>query len=148
MKLLTSKDFMSGVMLLAIGLVALVIGQSYRIGTASEMGPGYFPVILAVGLIGLGAILVFNAWRAQEPEQIETGRWKAVVFPTLAMIVFALTLDRFGLVISLILLLVIGVLGSDQTRWKEIPFLLAGAIAFAVIVFVYGVGLQVRVWPA
>lgn len=148
MKLLISKDFLSGVLMLSIGLVTLLIGQSYRVGTASQMGPGYFPVLLALGLIGLGAVLVIGAWREQEPEPVDSGRWRAVFFPTLAIIVFGLTLDRLGLIVSLVLLMLIGVLGSDQTRWKEVPFLVVGSCIFAVIVFVYGVGLQVKVWPA
>jgi len=148
MKILRSTDFLSGAILLAIGIAAFVIGQGYRIGTASQMGPGYFPVMLAMGLIGLGVILIFNAWRSQEPEEVELGQFRAVFFPLLAVVVFGLVLDSLGLVISLVLLLLISVLGSDQTRWKEVPILIIGAVAFALLVFVYGIGLQVKVWPA
>lgn len=148
MKILRSTDFLSGAILLAIGLAALYIGQGYRIGTARQMGPGYFPVMLAIGLSGLGAILIFNAWRTQDPEQVSGGSLRAVIFPILSVVVFGLTIDHFGLVISLVLLLLISVLGSDQTRWKEVPFLIVGAVVFALLVFVYGVGLQVKVWPA
>jgi len=147
MKILRSTDFLSGAILLAIGIAALYIGQGYRIGTASQMGPGYFPVMLALGLSGIGIILIFNAWRTLEPEQVAGGTLRAVFFPLLAVVVFGLVIDRLGLVISLMLLLLISVLGSDQTRWKEVPFLIVGAVAFALLVFVYGVGLQVKVWP-
>jgi len=148
MKILRSTDFLSGAILLAIGIAALIIGQGYRIGTASQMGPGYFPVILAIGLIGIGIILIFQAWGAREPEEVEPGKFRAVFFPILAVVVFGLVLDSLGLVISLVLLLLISVIGSDQTRWKEVPFLIVGAVTFALLVFVYGVGLQVKVLPA
>lgn len=147
MRLLGSKDFVSGLLFLAIGVAALFIGQSYRIGTASQMGPGYFPVMLAVGLIGLGLILAVKGWRDAAPERIEGGRWQAVFFPTLGVVVFGLVLERLGLVVAIALLLAIGVLGSPQTRWKEVPILIVASILFSVLVFVWGVNLQVSVWP-
>lgn len=147
MKLLMSKDFISGLLLLAIGIVALYVAQSYRLGTAGRMGPGYFPTMLAIGLAGLGTILMLGAWRSADPVRVDAGSLRAVVFPTLGLIVFGLTLPVAGLVVALALLLGIGVIGSSETRWKEVVFLIIGAIVFAVVVFVHGVGLQVKVWP-
>lgn len=147
MKLLMSKDFISGMLMLVIGIGALYIGQSYRLGTAARMGAGYFPAMLAIGLMGLGAILMLGAWRSENPARVDPGNFRAVFFPTLALIVFALTLPVAGLVVALALLLGIGVIGSSETRWKEVVVLIVGAIIFAIVVFVYGVGLQVKVWP-
>lgn len=147
MRLLISKDFVAGLVFITIGLVALIVGQTYRIGTASQMGPGYFPVMLAVGMLGIGLILALKAWREADPEPVEGGRWQAVFFPTLAVVVFGLVLSRLGLVLSLVLLLGIAALGSDQTRWKEVPLLIAASVVFSVAVFVWGVNLQVPVWP-
>ena len=146
-RLLTSKDFIAGLVFMTIGAAALIISQSYRIGTANQMGPGYFPMMLAGGLLLLGAVLAVKAWRDADPESMDGGKWRAVLFPTLGIVLFGLALERLGLILSIALVIGVGVLGSSQTRWKEVPFLILASIAFSVLVFVYGVKLPVEVWP-
>ena len=55
------KDFWSGVLFVALGVAAIVIGSNYTLGTAARMGPGYFPRILGILLIVLGGILALRA---------------------------------------------------------------------------------------
>lgn len=51
-----TKRFLSGLMFLGIGAVAVYISQDYPMGTALRMGPGYFP-------IALGSIIaMFGIW--------------------------------------------------------------------------------------
>ena len=52
------KDFYAGLLFIAFGVAAIVIGSNYALGTAARMGPGYFPRILGILLVTLGAILV------------------------------------------------------------------------------------------
>ena len=54
-KIREPKDFWAGVMFFAFGVAAIVIGTAYPVGTAARMGPGYFPRILGILLIVLGA---------------------------------------------------------------------------------------------
>ena len=50
-----SKDFLSGLMFIGFGLIALYFGQKLALGTPVRMGPGYVPRMLSLTLIGLGA---------------------------------------------------------------------------------------------
>jgi len=52
-----SKRLASGLIFLAIGVFAMTYGSRYRMGTATRMGPGYFPFIVAsiVALLGFVA---------------------------------------------------------------------------------------------
>lgn len=147
MHLLKQKDFVAGLVFLVIGGGTLVIGRSYRIGTASEMGPGYFPMMLALALMALGLILAFKAWRETAGEEIEPLHLRVVFFPTLAIVLFGLMLERFGVVLSLVALLGVGAFASRETRLREVPFLIVAAVIFCVAVFVYGVELPMEVWP-
>jgi Tripartite tricarboxylate transporter TctB family len=52
-----SKDFLSGVMFIAFGLVALWFGRHLALGTSVRMGPGYVPHMLADIMIVLGTII-------------------------------------------------------------------------------------------
>ena len=59
------KDFYSGLIFIAFGIGAIVIGSNYALGTAARMGPGYFPRMLGILLIVLGAALSLRALRVQ-----------------------------------------------------------------------------------
>jgi tripartite tricarboxylate transporter TctB family protein len=52
-----SKDFLSGVMFIAFGLVALWFGRHLALGTSVRMGPGYVPHMLADIMMVLGTII-------------------------------------------------------------------------------------------
>ena len=49
------KDLVAGLMFIAVGIAAIVIASNYTLGTAARMGPGYFPRILGILMIVLGA---------------------------------------------------------------------------------------------
>ena len=50
--ILNNKDVWAGLLLIAIGAVAILIARNYTFGTALRMGPGFFPIVL-------GALLIF-----------------------------------------------------------------------------------------
>ena len=52
-----SKDFLSGVMFIAFGLMALYFGGHLALGTPVRMGPGYVPHKLACIMLLLGGII-------------------------------------------------------------------------------------------
>lgn len=48
--------FLVSVALVAVGIVGVVVGLDYDMGTARRMGPGFFPVVLSGLLVALAAI--------------------------------------------------------------------------------------------
>jgi hypothetical protein len=52
-----SKDFLSGVMFIVFGLVALWFGRHLALGTSVRMGPGYVPHMLANIMMVLGSAI-------------------------------------------------------------------------------------------
>src|SRR6266849_3916148 len=71
-KLPDSKDFWSGVMLIAIGAVAVFIARDYPFGTALRMGAGFFPVVQGIVLMLFG--LYFAVRGVRSSTKIE-GNW-------------------------------------------------------------------------
>jgi Tripartite tricarboxylate transporter TctB family len=49
------SDLLAGGIFMAIGLAFAVTSGRYDIGSALQMGPGYYPLVLGVLLVGLGA---------------------------------------------------------------------------------------------
>ena len=134
------KDFFAGLIFIAFGIAAIVIGSNYALGSAARMGPGYFPRILGILLILLGAALAIRALRLKG-EPVPAFKWR----PTL--IVLGLIVTHLGLVLSTIILVVLSSAASLEFRPKEA--LIAGVLlaALAVGVFVIGLKLQLPVWP-
>ena len=57
-----SKDFISGLFFFSFGAFFFVLGRGYSMGTARAMGPGYFPVLLALLLVLVGIALMARSW--------------------------------------------------------------------------------------
>jgi hypothetical protein len=66
------KDYLSGLMFIAFGLIALYFGQRLALGTPVRMGPGYVPRMLSLILLCLGsAIVLFALFRTADKSEKE-----------------------------------------------------------------------------
>ena len=141
------KDFWSGVMFVAIGLFAIVYaGNAYTLGTAARMGPGYFPRILGLLLVGLGAILVVRSFRLAGPA-VPRFHWKEIGIVLGSVVVFGLVVERLGIALSTVGLIVVASAASREWRPKE--SLLVGLVlaVLATLVFVVGLNILLPIWP-
>jgi hypothetical protein len=140
------KDFYAGLLFVAIGLADLVFVRSYPLGTASRMGPGYFPWILGILLLGLGAVLSLRGFRSGG-EAMSEWQWRPLAIVLLSVLVWGLTAQGLGLVVASLALVFVSSVASDEFGWREA--LLSGAIQAAAMaaLFIYGLGVPLPVWP-
>lgn len=141
-----AKDFYAGVLFMGFGLVALVIAQSYPLGVASRMGPGYFPRILGILLVGLGALLSLRGFRSGG-EAMSRWHWRPLGIVLLSVLVWGLTAQWLGLIVASLALVFVSSVASDEFGWRQA--LASGAIqaACVVAIFVYGLGVPLPMWP-
>jgi hypothetical protein len=141
------KDFLSGLLFIGFGVAALVISKSYNVGTAAKMGPGYFPHVIGILMIALGALLSILSFRSASNDKI-TWRWRPLAIVLLAVCFFPWVADYLGLILTSVVMVFIASAASQEFRWKEA--LVSGLIlGFAVTaVFVYGLALPLPVLPA
>jgi hypothetical protein len=148
LKIRNQKDFMSGLMFIAIGGFFAILARSYQMGTPAKMGSGYFPFWLGVllGLLGLFVLL-----GSLKSTATETGMgkwdWKSVLWVTVSVLTFAISLPYAGLVVSLVVLIFISAMASHEFHWKGtlVSAVLLNVIAY--FAFVWGLKLQFPVWP-
>jgi hypothetical protein len=140
------KDFLAGLIFVAFGVAAIVLGSAYPLGTAARMGPGYFPRILGILLIVLGGALALRALRLNGTP-LPGWKWRPVLVILLSVVVFGIVLTRIGLVLSTVGLIVAASVASHEFRPKEA--LISGILlaALAAGVFVYGLKLVIPLWP-
>ena|SRR5689334_137578 len=145
-KIARPKDFYAGLLFVAFGIAAILIGRSYPLGTAARMGPGYFPRLLGILLIVLGGALAMMALHGRGPA-LPGWKWRPISVVLLSVVAFGLVLTHAGLVLSTIALIVAASTASREFRPREA--LLSGVLlaALSVGVFVIGLKLQLPIWP-
>lgn len=140
------KDFYAGVIFIVVGVAALLIGRDYSLGTTTRMGPGYFPALLGALLTLLGLIISLRSLIFDGPAVGDIG-FRPLVLILASMLAFAGLLEPAGLVIATAALIAIGCLGSTESRARDVIVLSIALIAVALGLFVYGLGLPMKIWP-
>ncbi len=147
-----SKDFWSGVLFAASGLFFIVFAQEHALGTAARMGPAYFPTLLGSLLVFLGVIIaligLLKAPPAGESGKIEPFQWKLLGLILGSVVLFSFVLEFLGLIISTALMIAVASLADRTSKWKETIVMIVILNAIVYVAFVYGIGMQVPVWPA
>ena len=150
-RMLARKDVLAGLLFIAVAVLGLWISRDYPIGTALRMGTGYVPRLLCWLLFGLGVIVLVQGLReAQGAPSLSSGDVSAlrpVVFVTASLVIFGVSIERLGLVISILLLIGVGAVAARGLRPLET---LAAALVLVVLswgIFILGLGLTIPVWP-
>ena len=139
-----SKDFLSGLMFIGFGLLALYFGQKLALGTPVRMGPGYVPRMLSLILLGLGVIICIVAL-VTTPEPVEKPQWKPITLVTIGVICFALLFERAGLLPALVVLILIASLANDEFKLVEVIGNMVVLAALCTVVFKVGLGMNISI---
>lgn len=144
MNRLLSKDFLSGLMFIAFGLIALYFGQKLALGTPVRMGPGYVPRMLSLILLGLGVIICIVALVAGS-EPVEKPKLKPIGLVTVGVICFALLFERAGLLPALVVLILIASLANDEFKLIEVIGNMIVLAVLCTVVFKVGLGMNISI---
>jgi hypothetical protein len=123
------KDFYTGLLFMLFGGAFTWGAVNYSMGTAAKMGAGYFPFILG-GLLTVLGVIVFIRSLVNASDDSRVGR----IF--------------IGLVVSIFAIILISSLASHESRFKETLISAVVLCLASLAMFVYGLNLQIPVWPA
>jgi putative tricarboxylic transport membrane protein len=140
------RDFYAGVIFLSFGLCAVLVGRDYPMGSALRMGAGYFPFVLGMLLLVLGAVICGKSLLIPG-ENLETIGLRPLLLVLAGIAAFAASVDSLGLITATILLTVIGAAASPESRWREVAVLTVALLALSLGAFVYGLGLPFKLLP-
>ncbi len=130
------KDFYAGLFFLFVGIVTVYEARGYSIGTARDMGPGYFPILIGCLLLVIGgSTAVRGLWLKGTGIKISSIR--PLLMVSSAVLSFALLLKPCGLIVALLALVFISCLGSREFRIRYAVLLYVVLTAMAIILFVY-----------
>ena len=138
------KDFWAGVLYIAFGASAIVIGRDYGLGTALRMGPAYFPTVLGALLTLIGAASLVRSF-LQPGEPIGQMAIRPLTLITVGVLLFGLLVRGAGLVVVIPILVIVSAYASIQFRWLASILLAIGMTAFCVLVFNKGLGVPLPI---
>jgi hypothetical protein len=149
MLIYNQRAFASGLLFVITALAFFLGSLRYDLGTPAQMGPGFFPSLVSVCLGGVGLFIMLGAVRRRSAlERLERWNLRLLVWIAGSVALFAFMLPRVGLVISLMTLLVLASLASPDSRWRGIIINTLVLVTIAVGTFVYGIDLQLPLWPS
>ncbi|WP_185982585.1 tripartite tricarboxylate transporter TctB family protein [Aureimonas mangrovi] len=145
---LATKDLASGILFSVIGAMGAWWSFSYPMGTAQQMGPGYFPALVFGLLLALGLVIATKAILAGiDAERLEGWAVMPLLVILGSVLLFAYAIDWLGFVVaSMGMILVSTSVGTSMGLATRL--LLAACItALSWAIFVYGLGMLVPTWP-
>jgi len=153
-KLRNPRDFWSGVIFFALGAAFAIIAKGdpfgifpgYPIGSASRMGPGYFPFVLATILAVLGLIITFLSI-ATHSEPVEKFAIRPLIFILGAVVIFGLLVKVLGFALGIVVLVMVSAYGGHEFKFREVLIMGIILAVCSVLIFVYGLKLPFPVWP-
>ena len=142
-----SKDLLAGLIFVGFGLAFGYASLTYEVGHALRMGPGYFPLVLSVIIVALGAIILVQA-AAAPPDETPIGGapWLALVLIMGGLIFFGFTVRGLGLVPALFVTTFVSAISSKQTGVVGALFIAAFLTVISVVIFVWSLGLPLRLF--
>ena len=149
MKIKSQRDFGSGLLFLVLGGVFATAAGDHSLGTPAAPGDGFFPLILSVVLMVLGALVLFKALTLEADGGHPLGliAWRPLALIVLAVSVFGVALPRLGLLSATALLTLIASPASAGWRWRGALLAAVVLTASSWAVFVWGLKLDWPLWP-
>lgn len=148
MRIRLTTDLLTELMFLALGAFAIIYGWNYPLGTAARIGPGYFPKMLAAGLILFGVILVARSFISRSDEEaIGTISVRPLFFVLAGTLAFSLLVEPAGFVLASFVLVFAARFADNDFRLVEVTVLAAVLVVFIAALFWLGLSLPLQPFP-
>ncbi len=143
MENINKADFAAGLLFVLFGAAFGLTALGLDMGTTFRMGPGYFPMVLAVILTLLGLAIVYSAI-GSVGEAVGAYAWRGMIFILAAPVFFGLTVRGLGFVPSIFCTTLIAAFAGLKLRPLHAVGLAIGVTIFTTLVFSVALGLPFR----
>lgn len=137
------QDVFAGVIFIVIAAIFAIEGARYEFGTPVKMGPGFFPVVLAILLAVLGIVILVIGLR-NPPEPVDGDvPWRSIVLICASLAVFAAGARSLGLVPVVLICTFMTALASRQNTIQSAAVMAAVMAALCFLIFKIGLAVTV-----
>ena len=143
------RDTAAGLLYFLIGGGTAIASLSYRLGTTTQPGPGFFPLALGLLLAVLGLVVLIGDLRKQPDlrARIEGLDWRGPFFVVAAVLAFGLLLKTFGVIVAVAALSLLGSFASHESRWRGTLVITVLFCIASIVLFVWGLKVQLPIAP-
>lgn len=147
MRINDRKQFSSGLFYLVIGGAAAVLSTQYAIGTALQMGPGFFPLAVACTMTAIGIAAIVRSTLAPPAEAEQRPSVVPLLMIFCGMLSFAFLIERAGLAAAIGALLFFACFQRLREKPLEVLGMYVVLTTVAGLLCIYLFGLPIRVFP-
>jgi hypothetical protein len=139
-----NRDYYGGALMLLTGLGAVYQGLDYKVGTLTEMGPGFFPVAVGAVLAFMGILIALGARKAvpEDEDGYQPPEWRGWICITASIAAFIVLGVYGGLLPATFAVVFISALGDRENTVKQAALLALGLCVVAVVVFWWALRMQ------
>jgi hypothetical protein len=115
-------------------------------GTARNMGPGYFPRLIAISLIIIGSAVILTT--ARGATKIDLSNWplRQITLVLLAILIFAGSLQYLGFLAAAFGMALVAAKARKETSLAHAILIAAGVTLFCTVVFRFGLGIPFQLY--
>jgi len=148
MQVRNKQDFGAGLMFAFIGAVACLGSLKYDMGTARDMGPGYFPFWLGACLTLLGACIALRSISSRAPiSRLDPTDWRTVAILIGSVALGGVLLNILGIFLTVFALVLLSSMASHLFDWRVAAATGIGLAVFVWLAFIKALGLVFPLWP-
>lgn len=140
-----TRQFWSGALFLGIGGVALW-DLPRPLGTLAAMGPGYFPMLLATGLLIIGVACMTTAILTTTENRAARLPVAPTIFVLGGVVAVSALLLNAGLALSLALLVAASCYARIWRHPFEVVTIYLGLLALTWVIFIYIIQLPISLF--
>ncbi|OLU17639.1 MULTISPECIES: tripartite tricarboxylate transporter TctB family protein [unclassified Pseudomonas] len=139
-------DLLASAIFIGLGVLVLWSTRDLTAGSAAMMGPGYMPRMIGLLTVILGLVVgLIGLFKGGEP--IGTVQLRPLVILLASVAGFALAAESAGFIIAAAGLIIFGSMADREWRMREVLISSTLLTLFGLVVFIYGLDVQMPVGP-
>ena len=149
MKIKSQRDFWSGLMFVTVGVVFAVGATGYSMGSSARPGAGYFPMILSVAMVLLGAVVLFKSLTIETEggDPVGAFAWRPLLVIVASIAMFGFALPVLGMFMTIPLLIIMVSFAGDEFGWIGVILNCLVLTLGSWVIFIWGLNLTIPLKP-
>ncbi len=124
-----------GIAALLGGILLAIAGWRLDLGTSKLPGPGFFPLLIACTMGGLGVWLFLRPGSEEKSVSPESSRWSALAIALVSIFGYTMVLNELGYLVSTFALLTVQLRWVEKQSWSTALWTAVIASAVSLVVF-------------
>ncbi|HSR09857.1 MAG TPA: tripartite tricarboxylate transporter TctB family protein [Thermodesulfobacteriota bacterium] len=115
---MTLVDRVAGMLAILGGALLFITGWGLDIGDSKLPGAGFFPVLIALAMAGIGIRLTLRPGAEKRTAAAEPPRWRSLAVGISSVVVYALVMTELGYLLSTFALLAVHLRWVEDRTWR------------------------------